>query len=84
MGEGAQPFEKIERGGLMEGKRHCEVRSSLWIPFCSIFKRKLVFKRVKRKSKERSIFCCGSALPKNPKAAPGERKMHPKNDHGNP
>jgi len=32
---------------------------------------------VKRKSKERSIFCCESALPKNPKASPGERKMHP-------
>ena len=36
-GERAQAFEKIERGGRMEGKHHREVRSSLWIPFCSIF-----------------------------------------------
>lgn len=36
-GERAQPFEKIERGGCMKRKHHCEVRSSLWIPFCSIF-----------------------------------------------
>lgn len=62
----------------MEGKLHCEVRSSLWILFCSIFKRKLFFKIMKRKSKEKGIFVCGCALPKNPKASPGERKMHQK------
>lgn len=84
-----QPFDKIRKGKLMEGKLYCEVRSSLLMLlmlfgsglFCFVFEKKK--NTSSRKRRKRNIFCFRStqnfnSVPESPKAAPGERRMYQK------